>query len=250
MLWIKLFSFVSAWIKNIHIVNQSVQLLQAIVYEGGWCLSEKSGWKGTLWETRTLILLWKKCECKKDEFSNPEWYEMKIWNSYNNMCIEGPFQPFKYFIVGVVKVNKMWIFQEKKYEWKMFSDLFWNLEDFPRSWEQPLWKDCTRSAAAVTTFNSCVKTTCYCFPPPPPPCPRSRPSTAEANIIPKHFQTRLPSYDREIPSKSKIVEQQQTNPSVQNISYKCFHRTSALEVLVATESVWCCFLTPSWQKMG
>ena len=105
------------------------------------------------------------------------------------------------------------------------------------SWEQPRWKDCTRSAAAVTTFNSCVKTTCYCFPPPPPPCPRSRPSTAEANIIPKHFQTPLPSNDREIPGKSKIVEQQQTNPLVQNISCKCFHCSSALEVLVATESV-------------
>ena len=132
----------------------------------------------------------------------------------------------------------------------MFSDLFWNLEDFPRSWEQPRWRDCTRSAAAVTTFNSCVKTTCYCFPPPPPPCPRSRPSTAEANIIPKHFQTPLPSYEREIPGKSKIVEQQQTNPLEQNISCKCFHCSSALEVLVATESVWSCFLTPSWQKMG
>ena len=150
---------------------------------------------------------------------------------------------------GVVKVNKVWIFRKKWVE-DLVSDLFWNLEDFPRSWEQPRWKDCTRSAAAVTTFNSCVKTTCYCFPPPPPPCPRSRPSTAEANIIPKHFQTPLPSYDREIPSKSKIVEQQQTNPSVQNISYKCFHRTSALEVLVATESVWSCFLTLSWQKIG
>ena len=34
---------------------------------------------------------------------------------------------------GVVKFNKMWIVG-KKNEWKMFSDLFWNLEDFP-SWQ-------------------------------------------------------------------------------------------------------------------
>ena len=149
---------------------------------------------------------------------------------------------------GVVKVNKVWIFREKN-EWKIWSQICFEISKISRGAVEE-WKDCTRSAAAVTTFNSCVKTTCYCFPPPPPPCPRSRPSTAEANIIPKHFQTRLPSYDREIPSKSKIVEQQQTNPSVQNISYKCFHRTSALEVLVATESVWSCFLTLSWQKMG
>ena len=33
---------------------------------------------------------------------------------------------------GVVKDNKVWISLEKN-EWKMFSDLFWNLEDFPRS---------------------------------------------------------------------------------------------------------------------
>ena len=148
---------------------------------------------------------------------------------------------------GVVKDNKMWISREKMSE--RCSQICFEISKISRGAVEE-WKDCTRSAAAVTTFNSCVKTTCYCFPPPPPPCPRSRPSTAEANIIPKHFQTRLPSNDREIPGKSKIVEQQQTNPSVQNISYKCFHRTSALKVLVATESVWSCFLTLSWQKMG
>ena len=154
-------------------------------------------------------------------------------------------------------IQKGWVESSKlikcetseKNEWKIWSQICFEISKISRGAVEE-WKDCTRSAAAVTTFNSCVKTTCYCFPPPPPPCPRSRPSTAEANIIPKHFQTPLPSYDREIPSKSKIVEQQQTNPLEQNISYKCFHRISALKVPVATESVWSCFLTPLDRKWG